>query len=72
MMVGFNSPSITNSQFENTLIPLPPLSEQVRIIDKIDELLVCCNELERSIENNKSQNEKLLQQVLAEALTLSN
>jgi type I restriction enzyme S subunit len=68
MMVGFNSPSITNEQFENTVIPLPPFTEQHRIVQKLDELMQYCNELEASIKESESQNEKLLQQVLREAL----
>ncbi|OJV30778.1 MAG: hypothetical protein BGO32_09785 [Bacteroidetes bacterium 37-13] len=69
MMVGFNSPSITNEQFEQTLFPLPPLEEQNRIVQKLDELMQYCNELEASIKQSESQNEKLLQQVLREALS---
>jgi type I restriction enzyme S subunit len=48
--------------------PLPPLSEQNRIVQKLDELMQYCNELEASIKESESQNEKLLQQVLREAL----
>jgi len=68
MMVGFNSPSITNEQFEQTLFPLPPLAEQNRIVQKLDELMQYCSELEASIKQSELQNEKLLQQVLREAL----
>jgi type I restriction enzyme S subunit len=68
MMVGFNSPSITNEQFEQTLFPLPPQAEHIRIVQKLDELMLYCNELEASIKQSESQNEKLLQQVLREAL----
>jgi len=49
-------------------IPLPPLSEQNRIVQKLDELMRYCNELEASIKESEIQNEKLLQQVLREAL----
>ena len=49
-------------------IPLPPPTEQNRIIQKLDELMQYCNELEASIKESESQNEKLLQQVLREAL----
>ncbi len=49
-------------------IPLPPLAEQNRIVQKLDELMQYCNELEVSIKQSESQNEKLLQQVLREAL----
>jgi type I restriction enzyme S subunit len=50
------------------LIPLPPFAEQNRIVQKLDELMQYCNELEASIKQSESQNEKLLQLVLREAL----
>jgi type I restriction enzyme S subunit len=48
--------------------PLPPFAEQTRIVQKLDELMQYCNELEASIGESESHNEKLLQQVLREAL----
>ena len=50
------------------LIPLPPLSEQKRIVAKLDELMAYCDELEASIKASQQENELLLQQVLREAL----
>lgn len=67
-MVGFNSPSITNETFENTLFPLPPLEIQERIVSKLDELMQFCNQLETSVKESQKINEQLLQQVLREAL----
>jgi len=70
----FNAPqrgmknSFRLTDIDYLLIPLPPLSEQNRIIQKLDELMQYCNELEVSIKQSESQNEKLLQQVLREAL----
>jgi restriction endonuclease S subunit len=52
----------------NMPIPLPPLSEQNRIVQKIDEIMKYCNQLETSIKESEIQNEKILQQVLREAL----
>ncbi len=37
-MKGDNSPSINNSHIENFPFPLPPLSEQERIVSKLDEV----------------------------------
>lgn len=53
---------------KNVLFPMPPLAEQNRIVQKLDELMQYCNELEATIKQSESQNEKLLQQVLREAL----
>ncbi len=38
-MKGDNSPSINNSHIEQFLFPLPPLSEQRRIVTKLEKLL---------------------------------
>ena len=56
------------NNLSNFIFPLPPLSEQNHIVQKLDELMQYCNELEASIKQSESQNEKLLQQVLKEAL----
>lgn len=37
-MKGENSPSINNGHIENYIYPLPPLKEQVRIVEKIETL----------------------------------
>ena len=50
-------------------IPFPPLSEQQRIIAKLDKLMQYCDELEQSIKTGQQQNEVLLQQVLRGALS---
>ena len=52
----------------NMAIPLPPLTEQQRIVAKLDELMGYCDDLEVSIKESQQQNELLLQQVLREAL----
>ena len=62
--------NISVTQAHNMRVPLPPLAEQNRIVQKLDELMQYCNELESSIKQSESQNEKLLQQVLREALRM--
>jgi type I restriction enzyme S subunit len=49
-------------------IPLPPLSEQRRIVEKLESLMQTCDALEASIKSSQVQNQQLLQQVLREAL----
>ena len=52
----------------NMIIPLPPLHEQEQIVAKLEELMAFCDGLEQSIKESQGYNEKLLQQVLREAL----
>lgn len=61
-------PHISHNDVAKVLIPIPPLNEQKLIGKKLDELMQYCNELEASIKQSESQNKKLLQQVLREAL----
>ena len=65
---GMKMPRLGTTDGQIALIALPPLAEQNRIVQKLDELMQYCNELEASIKQSESQNEKLLQQVLREAL----
>lgn len=44
-MSGFNSPSISQTDFINTPIPIAPLAEQQRIVAKVDELMALCEKL---------------------------
>ncbi len=62
--------NISVTQTNNIKLPLPPLSEQTRIVKKLDQLMQLCDELQKSIEESKQQNELLLQQVLREALSV--
>lgn len=65
---GMTVHSLKYNEFSQMPIPLPPLAEQNRIVQKLDELMQYCNNLEASIKQSESQNEKLLQQILREAL----
>jgi len=69
---GGLQPMLSNVVLSTIPIPLPPLAEQNRIVQKLDELMQYSNDLEASIKQSQSQNEKLLQQVLREALRSNN
>ncbi len=60
--------NFNGTKLSNIIAPLPPLSEQQRIVAKLDELMQYCDKLEVSIKESQQQNDLLLQQVLREAL----
>ena len=66
---GSSYNALTIIKINNSLIPIPPRSEQFRIVQKLEQLMQTCDALEQSIETSKAQTEKLLQQVLREALS---
>ncbi len=43
---GAAQPNISREKIINTIIPLPPLAEQQRIVARIDQLMARCDELE--------------------------
>lgn len=58
---------VKKDYIENLPFPLPPLNEQKRIVQKVDQLMELCNELEKNIEQSKKDSELLMQSVLQEA-----
>lgn len=68
-MSGVAITRVTLEKIQKAIFPLPPLLEQNRIVQKLNELIQNCNELEVSIKESQSQNEILLKQVFREALS---
>lgn len=60
--------NISQSSMKGFPFPLPPLSTQQRIVEKLDQLMSLCDGLESNIKSSKEQNEQLLQEVLREAM----
>ncbi|MFM9900097.1 MAG: restriction endonuclease subunit S [Polaromonas sp.] len=53
---------------ETLLVPLPPLSEQHRIVAKVDELMALCDQLEAQLTTTQTDSRRLLEAVLEAAL----
>jgi type I restriction enzyme S subunit len=61
-------PHISSKQVEAAKIFVPPLSEQHRIVAKVDELMALCDRLEASLASASATRRRLLEALLAEVL----
>ena len=62
-------PHISSKQVEAATIFLPPLVEQHRIVAKVDQLMALCDRLEGSLSAGAETQRRLLDALLAEALS---
>ena len=65
--MGTGQPNVNGVALSNLKFPFPPLPEQKRIVEKVDKLMVYCEELEKRIEENQENSEKLIGAVLSES-----
>jgi len=63
--------NVNGTKLKNMLLPVPPLAEQDRIVAKVDELLVLCDQLEAQLTTAQNESRHLLESVLHEALSVS-
>lgn len=66
---GGAAPRINVATVKAYPIPLPPLAEQHRIVAKVDELMVLCDQLEAQLRITQTDSRRLLEAVLEVALT---
>jgi type I restriction enzyme, S subunit len=65
---GTTVQSVQFARFESQLFPIPPLEEQHRIVERVDELMKLCDELQVTLVEREGLREKLLEAVFHEAL----
>jgi len=65
---GIAQPTIPLRPLRNFLVPLPPVAEQHRIVAKVDELLTLCDRLVAQFIATESDNHRLLEGTLSQAL----
>ena len=64
-------PHMSSKEVEAARIFLPSLAEQRRIVAKVDELMVLCDRLEKSLVAAEAGRSRLLNALLQEALALA-
>ena len=62
---GIAYPAINDKQFFSGLIPIPPTNEQHRIVAKVDELMLLCDQLEQQTEDSIEAHATLVEVLLA-------
>lgn len=62
---GAAQPNISREKIIHTIVPLPPLNEQKRIVDKIEQLFEQCNLLESTIKESLLKQTEVLDAVLS-------
>ncbi|PGM60059.1 hypothetical protein CN947_18985 [Bacillus cereus] len=67
---GTAQKTVSLTTLRNLKFPIPPLNEQIRIVEKVNQLMSLCNELEKNIEQSKQESERLMKAVLQEAFTV--
>lgn len=63
---GAAQPNLNVGKIKETLVPLPPLPEQHRIVAKIDQLMALCDTLDQQIAAATNKQTELLNAVMAE------
>ena len=65
---GGSAGNFNLGRIRSFLVPFPSIPEQQQIVIKLNELMLLCDKLEKTIKTSQQQNELLLQQVLREVL----
>jgi type I restriction enzyme, S subunit len=63
--IGVSREGLSMNRLKDFPIPLPPLEEQKRIVEKIDRLMPLCDSLERELENAAGKQAAILNAVLS-------
>ena len=68
-MKGVAIPHLDTSKLINTVTAIPPLEEQKRIVNKVDQLMALCDELEKQQQKQRERRVRLNNAVLDKLLT---
>ncbi len=64
-------PGLNRNEAYGRILGLPPLSEQKRIVEKVDKLMAYCDKLEKQVKENQESAEQLMGTVLRESFSYS-
>ena len=61
--IGTGQPNVNGTSLKHLLVSLPPLAEQQRIVDKLDVLMLQCDELERAEKDLDALDERFVERL---------
>ncbi|GGC56037.1 restriction endonuclease subunit S [Marinobacter halophilus] len=64
VQTGIAYPAINDKQFFSGVVPIPPLEEQHRIVQKVDELMALCDRLEQQTSDQLEAHKTLVDTLL--------
>ena len=67
-MTGVAITRVTLGKLNEALLPLPPITEQHRIVAKVDELMALCDQLKTRIQQASQQQQRIADALVAQAL----
>ncbi|WP_417552461.1 restriction endonuclease subunit S [Marinomonas fungiae] len=65
---GGAQPNLNVAKVANTIVPLPPISEQHRIVSKVDQLIALCDQLKAKLADSKTTQLNLTDALVAQAV----
>ena len=63
---------LTGQSLAKYVIPLPPKSQQVKVVNVISRLLARCDEMEQALKDSNLASEQLIEAVVREVVRTSN
>ncbi|MDP3815888.1 restriction endonuclease subunit S [Pseudomonas sp.] len=68
LAAGGAQPNLNLGKIKETVLPLPPLAEQHRIVAKVDQLMALCNQLKARLSQARQLNEQLASTLVEQAV----
>jgi len=68
---GIGAKHVNIADMREALVPIPPTTEQHRIVAKVEELMALCDQLETRLSSSQTEASRLLESVLHNALNSS-
>ncbi|CAI8772340.1 type I restriction enzyme, S subunit [Pseudomonas sp. IT-232MI5] len=69
LAAGGAQPNLNLGKIKETVLPLPPVIEQHRIVAKVDQLMILCDQLKTRLTQARQLNEQLASTLVERALT---